>query len=258
MVILAGLIWLPRPAIAAFALVLIAGHNLLDVIQPESANAWWTLLHKQGVFRLNGKLPVFVAYPLIPWLGIMASGYWLGTVFTQSASLRNRWLLRAGGLLLLAFVGLRFLNLYGDPRSWTVQPRGVIYTLFSVVNVTKYPPSLLYTCLMLGLALLLLARIDRVQGGLRQVLLVYGRVPFFFYIGHILLLHTGAALWKYGQYGRVLNLMFDKPDTWPAAYSPNLGRLYAVWLAMLVVMYYVCRWYGGIKRRYAYPWLSYL
>jgi len=256
MVILAGLIWMPRWAIATFAVVLIVGHNLLDGWQPESA--WWTLLHRQNVFLLAGKLPVFVAYPLLPWPGVMAAGYWLGTVFDRPAPDRNGWLTRAGTLLLLGFVVLRFTNLYGDPRLWEAQPRGVVYTVLSFLNVSKYPPSLLYLSVMLGLALLLLSRIDNLRGSLRNVLLVYGRVPLFFYVGHILLLHGTAALWTYLQYGKVMNLMFDKPDAWPAAYSPNMGRLYAVWLVALVIMYYACRWYGGIKRRYHYAWLSYL
>jgi len=103
-----------------------------------------------------------------------------------------------------------------------------------------------------------LSQIDRLRGGLRQVLLVYGRVPLFFYLLHILLLHGVAALWSYFRYGKALNLMFDKPETWPAAYAPNLGRMYAVWLTTLIIMYYACRWYGSIKRRYNYAWLSYL
>ena len=256
MVILAGLVWLPRWAIGAFAVVLIVGHNALDGWQPESA--WWTLLHRQNVLMLAGKLPVFVAYPLLPWPGVMAAGYWLGTQFDRPAPDRNRWLTRAGTVLLLGFVMLRSTNLYGDARLWEAQPRGMIYTVLSYLNVSKYPPSLLYLSVMLGLALLLLSRIDSLRGGLRNVLLVYGRVPLFFYVGHIFLLHGAAALWTYLQYGRVMNLMFDKPDTWPAAYAPNLMRLYTVWFVALVIMHYTCRWYGGIKRRYAYAWLSYL
>ena len=189
---------------------------------------------------------------------LWAAGYWFGTVFEKPTPARNRWLLRTGGILLLTFVALRFLNQYGDPRLWAVQPRGALYTFFSFINVSKYPPSLLYVCLMLGLALLLLSQIDKLRGRLRDILLTYGRVPLFFYVGHILLLHTGAALWTYFQYGKMMNLMFDKPDTWAAGYAPNVGRLYLVWFVSLVVMYYACRWYGGIKRRYSSTWLSYL
>ena len=259
MLVLAGLIWLPRWAIGAFALVLIGGHNLLDTIQPgEQANAWWTLLHKQSIFMLAGNLPVFVAYPLLPWPGVMAAGYWLGAVFDRAATERNRWLAWAGGGLLLAFVALRFINQFGDPRLWSVQPRGAVYTFFSFINVSKYPPSLLYLCLMLGIALLLLSQIDKLRGGLRHVLLVYGSVPLFFYIVHIFLLHGAAALWTYFQYGQSMNLMFDKPDTWAAAYTPSLVRLYLVWLITLVMMYYACRWFSGIKKRYSYAWLRYV
>lgn len=236
--------------------MLIACHNALDGWQSESS--WWTLLHRQNVFMLGGKLPVCVAYPLLPWPGVMAAGYWLGTLFDRPAPDRNRWLMRVGTVLLLGFVVLRFTNLYGDPRLWELQQRGAVYTVLSFLNVSKYPPSLLYLSVMLGLALLLLSRIDTLRGGLRNVLLVYGRVPLFFYVGHILLQHGAAALWTYLQYGKVMNLMFDKPDTWPAAYAPNLLRLYAVWFVALVIMYYACRWYGGIKRRYHYAWLSYL
>jgi len=259
MVILAGLVWLPRWAIAGFALLLILGHNALDGWQPESNNVWWTLLHQQNVFFINQQLlPVFVAYPLLPWPGVMAAGYWLGGIFERPEPGRNRWLSWVGAGLLIGFAVLRFTNLYGDPRLWQVQPRGGLYTALSFLNVTKYPPSLLYLSITLGLAFLVLSQIDRLRGGLRQVLLVYGRVPLFFYLLHILLLHGVAALWSYFRYGKALNLMFDKPETWPAAYAPNLGRMYAVWLTTLIIMYYACRWYGSIKRRYNYAWLSYL
>ncbi len=258
MVILAGLVWLPRWAIASFAMLLILGHNALDGWQPETDSGWWKLLHQQGVFLINQKFPVFVAYPLLPWPGVMAAGYWLGGVFDRPTAERNRWLSWVGAGLLVGFVILRFSNLYGDPHPWAEQARGSIYTVLSFLNVTKYPPSLLYLSVTMGLSLLMLSQIDRLRGGLRRVLLVYGRVPLFFYLLHILLLHGAAALWAYFQYGKVLNLMFDKPETWPAAYAPNLGRMYAVWLVTLVIMYYACRWHGNIKRRYDYAWLSYL
>ena len=258
MLILAGLVWLPRWAIGLFALLLIGGHNLLDAVQPEAANAWWTLLHKQGVFMLGRQLPVFVAYPLLPWPGVMAAGYWLGAVFARPAADRNRWLGGAGGVLLVLFVGLRLLNQYGNPTPWQVQPHGWLFTAFSFLNVSKYPPSLLYLSVTLGIALLLLSRIDALGGWIRTVLLTYGKVPLFFYVVHIFLLHSLAALWTTLQYGQTMNLMFDKPDTWPGAYAPSLVRLYVVWLITLVIMYGACRWFVGIKRRYSYPWLRYL
>lgn len=159
MVLLAGLIWLPRWLTGALALAFVFGQHALPSLQPVTgANVGWALLYNQPfLFLLTPKLPVLVAYAVLPWAAVMAAGYAVGPWFQLPAPQRTRWLGAAGAGALLLFVGLRATNWYGDPAPWSEQPRGLLYSALSFVNVTKYPPSLLFLCLTLGVALVLLA-----------------------------------------------------------------------------------------------------
>jgi uncharacterized membrane protein len=158
MIVLAGLIYLPRAVLAAVAVAMIAGHNLLDSVQAESLGSagWvWHFLHQPGLVRLDD-VTVYVLYPLIPWIGVMAAGYAFGPVMKLDTKIRRRWLLRLGGAVIVGFVLLRATNLYGDPATWTKQDTWSA-TALSFLNCEKYPPSLLFLMMTLGPALLLLA-----------------------------------------------------------------------------------------------------
>jgi uncharacterized membrane protein len=187
MVALAGLIWLPRWAIAALALVMIAGHNLSDGIRAEQlgqGGGLWHVLHQPGLVRLGGYVKLFVLYPLVPWIGVMAAGYALGPVMQREPDARQRLLFGLGAAVTLGFVLLRASNLYGDPAPWIGQATW-LSTALSFLNCEKYPPSLLYLMMTLGPALMLLAAFEHARGGWARVLATFGQVPFFFYVVHI-------------------------------------------------------------------------
>jgi uncharacterized membrane protein len=251
MIALAALVWLPRWAIAAVALVMIAGHNILDGISAESlgANAWlWHILHERGEATLGGGFEAYVLYPLIPWIGVMAAGYALGPVMQREPEARQRIFCFMGAAITLGFVALRVSNLYGDPASWIIHETWLA-TLLSFVNCEKYPPSLLFLMMTLGPALILLAAFEQARGRVTQVFAMFGQVPFFFYVVHIYLIHALAIVTGFALTG-----VF--------ALTPRLGfslpEIYLVWLAVLAMLYPICRWFAGLKARGTASWWSYL
>jgi uncharacterized membrane protein len=251
MIALAALVWLPRGAIAAVALTMIAGHNLLDGIGAETwgANSWlWRILHERGEVTLGGGFEAYVLYPLIPWIGVMAAGYALGPVMQREPEARQRLLYAMGAAVTLGFVLLRASNLYGDPASWAVHENWLA-TLLSFVNCEKYPPSLLFLMMTLGPALMLLAAFEQARGRFVQVLAMFGQVPFFFYVVHIYLIHALAIMTGFALTG-----VF--------ALTPRLGfslpEVYLVWLLVLAMLYPICRWFAGLKARGTAWWWSYL
>jgi len=260
MVALAGLIWLPRWLLAALALVILAGHNLLPPIQPVlPATVGWALLHNVPFVLTSPPLPpVLVAYSIGPWLGIMLAGYLLGTWLQLPLPQRNQRLRWTGTGLLVLFVALRATNWYGDPSPWSMQERGLGYSVLSFINVTKYPPSLLFDCLMLGVVLLLLSVAEHATSRLGRWLRTYGQVPFFYYVLHLALLSGGAWCWTQLAFGKPYNFAFLSVPEWPAAYVPQLLRAYAAWAAVVVLLYVPCRWYQRYKQQHTYWWLSYL
>ena len=259
MVLLAGLQWLPRWLLGGLAFIILAGHNLVPNTEPvTAANAGWALLHN-GPFVLPvlGH-PVLVGYALGPWLGVLLAGYLVGPWFGLPPAQRTRRLRGAGAGLLGLFGVLRATNWYGDPFPWSVQPQGLLHTALSFINVTKSPPSLLFVCLTLGVALLVLSQLDAATGWLGQVLRTYGQVPFFYYLLHFSLLSSAAWVWTTLAFGRAVNFAFAPVSAWPPAYVPSLGRAYLVWAGVVLALYWPCRWYQRFKQRHTYWWLSYL
>jgi uncharacterized membrane protein len=259
MVVLAGLVWLPRWAIAAVGLVMIAGHNLLDGIRAEdlgSAGWIWNFLHQPALLKF-GDATVFALYPLVPWVGVMAAGYALGPVFRLDAAVRRRWLLGLGAATTAAFVVLRASNVYGDPAAWSVYETWLA-TGLSFLNSEKYPPSLLYLTMTLGPGLMLLAAFERARGRLADVITTFGRVPFFYYVAHIFLIHAFAIAFAWAATGNVAWLIGVFPPEKPADYGLSLPGVYAVWLMVVAALYPLCRWFAAIKQRRADWWLSYL
>jgi uncharacterized membrane protein len=264
MVALAGLVWLPTGLIAALGVALVAGHNLLDPYFPPgpfSSAKPWTLLFQIGAVEPEKGRIFVVAYPVLPWLGIMLAGYGFGSLWLVNWPRRRRLLLGLGTALTLAFFALRASNRYGDPQPWSQQSTD-LFTLFSFINCTKYPPSLLYVLMTLGPSILLLALWDRTPGPLGRVLITFGRVPLFYYLLHAPLIHLAAialALVRYGDAGFLFqNFLFVGPNQVPPGYGYGLPVVYAVWLAVVVLLYPLCYWFAGVKRRHRSAWLSYL
>jgi uncharacterized membrane protein len=258
MIVLAGLVQLPRWAIATLGLVMIAGHNLFDGVKAAQFGAaapLWDFLHQPAHLQLAPGVDLVVLYPLIPWIGVMAAGYALGPVFTREGAARVRTLFALGVALTAGFILLRATNLYGDPAPWAVQT-GPLATVLSFLNCEKYPPSLLYLMMTLGPALMLLAAFEKARGPVAGLLTIYGRVPLFYYVAHLYLLHLLAIVYAWMLTGDVTALIGALHK--PAGYGLGLAGVYAVWLFVVVTLYPFCRWFGGVKRRRTEWWWSYL
>ena len=251
MIALAALVWLPRWVIAGLTLIMIAGHNLLDSIRADELGgaSWaWHLLHEPGRIYLGDGAPLYVLYPLIPWIGVMTAGYLLGPVMQLDARPRQRVLFQLGAAITLGFIILRATNLYGDPASWMVQETW-LGTLLSFLNCEKYPPSLLYLMMTLGPALMLLAAFEHAQGSFARILAVFGQVPFSYYVIHIYLIHLLAVATAFAMTGDLVRT----PEI-----GLSLGGVYLVWLLVLVLLYPVCRWFSELKSSRRGWWWSYL
>ena len=260
MIALAAFVHLPRKVVAAIGLAMIVGHNALDGItatQFGAAAPLWNVLHQPGLFDIVPGVKFFVLYPLIPWIGVMAAGYALGPVFLQGRTGRRRRLFMLGAALTIGFVLLRATNFYGYPVPWTPQDNAVS-TVLSFINCEKYPPSLLYLAMTLGPALMLLAAFESARGPVAVWVTAFGRVPFFYYVVHIFLLHALALLFAWLSIGQIGFLFGPSAGHKPATYGLGLAGIYAVWLGVVVALYPLCRWFAGIKRRHTGWWWRYL
>ena len=265
MIALSVLVYLPVRLLAVVSAALVVLHNLLDGINPArfgNAAPLWKILHSPGVFTLWG-IEFLTAYPVLPWIGVMGLGYCLGEVFLWEAGRRSRFLTVCGLALTASFLLVRGLNIYGDPSRWTHQRSG-LFTSLSFLNVTKYPPSLDFLLMTLGPALLVLAFLVRRPLRFANPLAVFGRVPFFYYVAHMLLAHVIAIVLSYARYGWKPFLWQAPPSMggpekmFPAGYGYPLWVVYAVWIAVLALLYPACLWFAGVKQRRRDWWLSYL
>jgi uncharacterized membrane protein len=263
MIVLSALVHLPLWAIASVGIATIAGHNALDRINPADFGPleWlWRVLHIFGPIEFAPGYRLIIGYPLVPWIGVMAVGYAFGHILLRERDARRRWVLRAGVILTVAFVLLRFSNLYGNPSPWTPQARPG-FTLLAFLDTAKYPPSLLYLMMTLGPALVVLALLDRpaTPAALRPAL-VFGRVPMFYYLLHLPLIHVLALLIETVRFGEapwLFGLPFDKRVVPPDA-GMGLPGVYAIAVLALALLYPVCRWFAEYKRRSRATWVSYL
>lgn len=260
MIILAGLVYLPRSAIAAVALVIIAGHDLFDGIRAESLGSasWlWNLLHQPALLQVSLRVKLLVIYPLLPWPAVMAAGYIMGPLYKRAPEYRHLSLVCAGGALIVGFIVLRATNFYGDPVGWSKQATS-LGTLLSFIDCEKYPPSLLFLMMTLGPALILLALFERTDGIVARSLTTFGRVPFLFYVVHLPFLHALAvvlAWFTQGDVGWMFGLFVSNK---PVGYGLSLFGIYAAWISALLMLYPLCSWFAALKARRHDWWLSYL
>jgi len=277
MIVLAALIHLPLKIIAGFGLLMIALHNLLDSFRVQGWNGpgtpvpgigskLWILLHQafSGFPIVDFPSPiVFVIYPLVPWIGVMAVGYAFGALYQLDAPRRRRWLLIIGGVTTALFIVIRAINAYGDPFEWSKQ-KNALFTVLSFLNTSKYPPSMLFLLMTLGPAILALALFEAgpATGRIRKFFVTFGRVPLFFYVLQWFTAHIISIL---------LHLAFGKPVGWlfmspvelftigpPKGVGFNLGVVYLAWIAGVLLLYPLCKWFAGVKQRRRDWWLSYL
>lgn len=266
MMALGLLIHLPIRAIAVISLILIAGHNSLDaseaVIQGQ-AGFVWDVLHR-GHFTLYpiwGNHAFLIVYPLIPWVGIMGMGYCLGTLYQSNFTpmKRKKILFTSGVVLILCFVLVRGLNGYGDPHPWSYQSSPG-FILLSFLNVTKYPPSLAFCGIMIGPALLFLAVSETWNHAITKPILVFGKVPFFYYIVHLYLIHVSCVIFFFATgYSTSEIVSSDTPFLFrPQTFGYSLTIVYAIWVAVVAILYYPCKRYLSYKLNHKTGWSSYL
>ena len=281
MVVLSVLIYLPTWAVTAFGIFLIAGHNLLDGLSAQQMHlpGWlWVILHQPGDEPVVDGITFGTGYCLIPWIGTMAAGYGFGTILLHEPDVRRKQLLQLGSLLTLAFIVVRAANVYGDPSHWSLQRhtgwpfwraawphwRDNLFTFLSFLNCTKYPASLCYLLMTLGPSIIFLGLFDKPVGAIGRPLLVFGRVPMFYYLLHIPLIHGTAVALDFLRFGwspqthdgpwAVNKEVMEKlPD-----YGFSLPVIYLIWLGVVFVLYWPCRWYAGVKSRSRSVWFSYL
>ena len=266
MILLSALIWLPFPVLLAIGLLIVFGHNSLDKAEAARQGNFpliWHLLHTPNsghVYAVDKSHFVLIAYAFPAWTGIMILGYCLGKLYRKETdpAYRKKILLVLGSSAVLLFILLRFLNVYGDRSLWSVQRNG-IYTLLSFLNTTKYPPSLLYTLMTLGPALLFLAFSEKAHNLFSRIMVIYGRVPFFYYVLHFYLIHIIVVILFFATGHTTAEIVSQSPFFFrPVQFGFNLWVVYAVWLFVVAALYPLCRWYNRYKSTHHYWWLSYL
>lgn len=246
--------------LAAFILV---SHNLLRFVPPSDTTAiafLRNLFFTPGLQRVSNDFIFFFAYPLVPWIAIMLLGFSFAPVFEKEAPARNKILLTTGLVALGLFVLLRLLNVYGDPAPWKTEKNG-LFTLLSFLNVTKYPPSLLFTLLFLGLSIIALRYAEKLPARLHKFLSVYGSVPMFYYLLHLILIRTAVFIMVFAQGFTYKDLLFGpfqfgRPEKGSGI---SLAGVLGVWIIIVGLLYPLCSWYSQYKRNHPEKnWLRYL
>ena len=265
MVALALLARLPLAAIGAFGVAIIAGHNVFDLIPglgstlgESGLSGLWKILYlgfSAGPIALGNDGPqLWVLYSLVPWVGVIAAGYAFGAVLMLEPERRRRICLAIGLGSIAAFAVLRGLNLYGDPRPWR--------SGLDVLNATKYPASLSFLLMTLGPTIAVMPLLDNARGAVTRWLTVFGRVPFFYYVLHIPLIHVLAIVVSRIRMGEVSDWLFAShpmaPPPPPEGYTWSLPLLYLVWAIAVVMLYGACRWYAGLKARRSDWWMKFV
>lgn len=262
MIFLAALIHLNLKYILIFSLLMIFGHNGLDYLSIERG-IFWSIIHEFGFFSLeNGKILV-VGYPIIPWIGVMSLGYYFGSFYssTKDALQRQKVFKRIGSFSIIAFIIIRFINNYGNLTPWNSYET-VLQTVFSFLNPAKYPPSLTYLLMTFGPILLILAYTENVKGKTVKFISVFGKVPFFYYILHLYLIHILALFlaWFTGFGWRkmiITGWVTESPNL--DGYGLSLVYVYLIWIVVVLVLYPLCKKFGNYKlNNKDKKWLSYL
>src|SRR4030095_7518597 len=266
MIVLSVLIYLPRALILLSAILLIAAHDLLDTVHVagnSSAAVLWSILHDVKHFTY-GHFIIYVHYPVLPWIGAMAAGYYFGSLYSPGyVAVKRRKILFTLGIGAIAlFILLRFTNWYGDPAQWSIQ-KNAAFSFLSFLNVGKYPPSLLYLLVTLGPALVFLALTEKpINNKWMSKIIIFGRVPMFYYLAHILLIHILATVCAViaGYPGMII--LRESVNSTPAlrGYGFSLAAVYEIWIGLVLLLYPLCKWFESYKRNQQteYWWLSYL
>ncbi|HKH61528.1 MAG TPA: heparan-alpha-glucosaminide N-acetyltransferase domain-containing protein [Flavitalea sp.] len=266
MIILGLLVRTSLPVIIAAAVIIFLGHNVLDYIELPTegvASVFWNVFFTSPgkFYPVGGGKVIAVLYTILPWTAIMLAGFALGQLYRAdySSAERKRILLWSGIAVTAVFVTLRLMNNYGDPAPWSEQKNG-IYTFLSFLNVTKYPVSLQYSCMTLGPALIILAITERTKAKFSEMIMVFGRVPFFYYVCHFYLLHLMCVVLFFAS-GYGWDQVVDKNSFMffrPLQFGVGLLAVYLIWLLAIVLLYWPCKWFSNYKKTHRQWWLSYI
>jgi len=246
--------------------LVVFGHNLLDYAEAArngQVGLWWNIIH-HGFFYpipLGKDHTALLIYAFLPWSGVMALGYCFGLWFKNNVPIdvRRKRLIILGLSTTALFIILRLINGYGDPHPWSHQPRGPVYTLLSFLNTTKYPPSLMYLGMTLGPAILFLAFVEKVRSRVGDFFITYGRVPFFYYVIHFYLIHIFCVIAFFASGHTTSQIVTPQFPFFfrPPVFGFNLWVVYGVWIAVVLILYPLCRWYNRYKATHTHWWLSY-
>jgi uncharacterized membrane protein len=269
MILMAALVHLSVMANAVAGGAIILLHNLLDYapafkesLGAGALSAVWKVLYLGGGFELwKGGPPLLVLFVIVPWIGVMMTGYAFGKGMELPASERKSICWKIGLAVTAAFVVLRVVDVYGDPRHWR-NVQNAAPALIRFLNTSKYPASLQFLTMTLGPMFLLIAAVQNSRSRVAKVLTTFGRVPFFYYVLHIPLIHLAACIVSLIREGSVNPWLFTNhplaPGDLPPNYQWSLGLLYLVWVICVFALYFPCRWFANLKARNKSPWLSYL
>jgi uncharacterized membrane protein len=278
MIALSALIFLPYWLLVGLGVGIVLLHNLLDVYQASGDFAWvWMFIHESGYYE---PWNFIIGYPILAWVGVITLGYVFGRILELERASRRRLCVGIGAGCCLAFVILRGFNLYGEPTPWTDQT-SYVFGILSILNCTKYPPSLAFLLMTLGPALIVLAAFDRapapadssnssnsilsrLRSGGMKVLLVFGQVPLFYYVVHLYLIHSSSRLWYWIARGEPISGLqvaystFFHNQDWPSIYGFGLPVIYTAWVLMLLILFPLCLWFRERKRKGKSWFWSYL
>ncbi|HET9057569.1 MAG TPA: heparan-alpha-glucosaminide N-acetyltransferase domain-containing protein [Chitinophagaceae bacterium] len=267
MILLGLFIYLPYKIILAIGLLIVAGHNVMNIVSISnelkgSVLANLIYFSNFSFYSIDQTHFFVIIYAFLPWTGVMLLGYSFGKLYDKNVDVlwRRKTLLKLGLTMIGFFLFSRAINFYGDPLPWHEQPRGSIYSFLSFLNLTKYPPSLLFLCMTLGPAILSLAFIEKIKNKFTEVINVYGKVPMLYYILHFYLIHIIVIIVFYAQGFGEKDIV---PSGLPFFFKPNglgfsLWGVYAVWLVVVILLYPVCKKYNQYKSTHNKWWLSYL
>lgn len=263
MILLAFVFKLSPKVLAIVSLVLIFGHNALGLIpafENPALKFLWALFISPNLFPIGTDHMVMIMYPVLPWFGIMLAGFVVGRLYELEPIARKKNLTTLFIFTLIAFVVIRAINIYGDPRPWVVQANP-FFTVLSFVNTTKYAPSLLFTLMTLSFALGILRLTDGMDNPVMRFFTVYGKVPLFYYLIHWYIIHSLTLImvfmqgftWESLEFGI---FKFGRPATGSGV---SLGGIYLVWIGVVLCLYPLCLWYGKYKALHPEKqWLRYL
>ena len=262
MIILSVLIYLPQKILLPIGLLLVFGHNLLDNFDTVTSGVpgfIWSLLHVPHQFKIDDNHILEVLYCVIPWLGVMISGYVFGSLYNKNFDpfRRKKILIRLGTACVVLFILLRSGNFYGDQHHWDKQS-SAIFTILFFIDTSKYPPSLLYLLMTIGPGMIFLGYAEKMKGQFLNAITIFGRVPLFYYVLHIFLIYAIAWFVFYLQGYSMYHVDIRNSHTVPQGVGLPLFMVYFIWMAVIVILYFPCRRYNRYKSTHSYWWLSYM